>query len=597
MSQASKGKTGGTMLELWKPPAGAGDPIGALTSTYTFAPGLFDEQCLARFLEIESEPDRENLSFLLEREARLGAVYAGVLVDYTMAGVEHSLRWDVLPVRIPGGKQHAKLTVLRWSRCIRVIIASANLTEQGYRTNFEVAASADLTTNGTDAQLILDSLEFLQSLVSFVPGADRLPAQVKRARGFLSDALACARSWATAPKREIIRRRLACTIPVNSSTKDRSALEELLTICRSRGNSPQTARVASPFFDVSDDVDHATRELCKRMANGRSRHLTFAVPSDRGAFKPEETPRLCAPFSVVRTARKYATTVAIEVLPSFEDKNVRPWHAKLMALADESYFALMAGSSNFTCAGLGLSQHRNAEANLVTIADRLAYSREAGMVSAIWPTVQALPDPDAAEWAGPNKTLIEEEQSANVAPPPGFLFITFEAGENARLLIHLDPGHLPTEWSLHSVQGQIVTQLLGADEWEQAGKTPIAVVRWKSPTGPEKLVVRWSNFEAFLPINIEDSRLLPPPTRLERMTADDMLGILAAADPSAAIRAWSRTQSQSSDFDEELDSATPIELDPLRRYELGSTFLHRIRRRARVLLQLRENLQRPVWGH
>ena len=44
----------GAMLDLWRPPGGAGDPTGCLATTYTFAPGLFDEQCLARFLEIES---------------------------------------------------------------------------------------------------------------------------------------------------------------------------------------------------------------------------------------------------------------------------------------------------------------------------------------------------------------------------------------------------------------------------------------------------------------------------------------------------------------------------------------------------------------
>ena len=52
------------MLELWRPPADAGEPIGCLATTYTFTPGLFDEQCLARFLEIGSDPDREDQAFL-----------------------------------------------------------------------------------------------------------------------------------------------------------------------------------------------------------------------------------------------------------------------------------------------------------------------------------------------------------------------------------------------------------------------------------------------------------------------------------------------------------------------------------------------------
>ena len=49
-------------------------------------------------------------------------------------------------------------------------------------------------------------------------------------------------------------------------------------------------------------------------------------------------------------------------------------------------------------------------------------------------------------------------------------------------------------------------------------------------------------------------------------------------------------------FDDELDSATPTDLDPLRRYDLRTTFLRRIRSRARVLAMLRQNLERPVWS-
>jgi hypothetical protein len=80
------------------------------------------------------------------------------------------------------------------------------------------------------------------------------------------------------------------------------------------------------------------------------------------------------------------------------------------------------------------------------------------------------------------------------------------------------------------------------------------------------------------------------------MSADDMLGILAAADPSAAFRAWAKRRERSEVFNDDLDSAVPIDLDPLRRFDLQATFLHRIRRRARILAQMRANLQRPVWG-
>ena len=186
MSNRKRRATSGAMLELWRPPENAGEPIGCLATTYTFNPGLFDEPCLGRYLEIESEPDREDLAFLLERENRLGSVYAGVLVDYTQAGVSHSLRWDVLPVRVWAGKQHAKLNLLAWNRHIRIIVASANLSEQGYRMNREVAATIDLSPKEADKDLLMQAITFLRDLLALVPGAQDDTPAVQRASAYLS---------------------------------------------------------------------------------------------------------------------------------------------------------------------------------------------------------------------------------------------------------------------------------------------------------------------------------------------------------------------------------------------------------------------------
>jgi hypothetical protein len=163
-----------TLLELWRCPAGAGEPVGCLTTTYTFAPELFDERCLSLFLDIDSDPDRESLPFLLEREFALGTAYAGVLVDRRSAGVAHSLRWDILPVRIPGGKQHAKVSLLAWERCVRLIVTSANLTNDGYRSNFEVAAAIDRRARKGIAQSYsMQSPSCARSSSSFPPRRQR----------------------------------------------------------------------------------------------------------------------------------------------------------------------------------------------------------------------------------------------------------------------------------------------------------------------------------------------------------------------------------------------------------------------------------------
>ena len=600
MKKRNSGSSRGAMLDLWRSPEGAGDPVGCLATTYTFHPGLFDEQCLARFLEIESEPDREDLAFRLERATRLGAVYAGVLVDHTQAGVEHSLRWDVLPVRVRAGKQHAKISLLSWTRHLRIIIASANLTEAGYRSNFEVAAAVDLGPDDADLSMLGDAVTFLRKLVAFVPGAAADPPEVHRLRAFLDQVERQAGGWRRPGRGGRVRRQLVFTLPTlpgGSAEGGLSSLDQAVAACRKRGRSPAEAWVASPFFDNDDDDtddSRVTAALCKRLGRGMTRDVTFCVPALRDG-SPSAVPRLMAPRSLVRTAEKYQARVVVEMLPhEDDDKNARPWHAKMLTLRSEAYSALMIGSSNFTCAGMGVTPHRHAEANLLTLVDRVASGRESGRLEAIWPEMKAVTDPDAAEWLGA-KPEEEDEQATAAILPVGFLSATYRAGEVRQIVLRLDPAHLPADWCVHAC-GRDERELLTDATWREAGQPSEIVVDWDAEQPPDRLLVRWAEGEAFVPLNVEDSRALPPPAKLEEMFADEMLWILATVDPSAAFRAWARRQQSSELFDDDVESATPPDLDPLRRYDLQATFLHRIRRRARVLGQLRANLERPVWS-
>lgn len=586
------------MLELWRPPHDAGDPIGCLASTYTFAPGLFDEQCLARFLEIESEPNREDLAFLLERECRLGASYAGVLVDYTQAGVEHSLRWDVLPVRIRAGKQHSKLSLLAWSRQIRIILASANLTEQGYRRNHEVTAAVDLTPAEANSDVLRDSLDFLRSLITLVPGASSRPPEVVRANAFLERVERQARDWQPVRRTKSVRQHLVFTLPsIGTDQPAGSSMDDAVEACRRRGGSPSEAWVASPFFDSNDGARLVTASLCKLMARSGRRDLTFCVPVVRDG-NPATVPRLAAPISLLQTPAAYSGEVVVKMLPERDDeKNPRPWHAKMLALRAADYTALMIGSSNFTGAGMGVGERRNAEANLLIIidADSGDASRDVGQLDALWSGMELVADPEEAEWDCAQLNAEEEEQPVVAPLPHGFLSATYRAGDNRRIILRLAPAGLPEKWSVHAF-GREARELLSSDGWQGSGRPLVAEIEWEPVQSPGKLLVRWDDHEAFLPLNVEDSRELPVPAELQNMSADDMLRILAATDPSAAFRAWAVRQQPSELFDAELDSATPIDLDPLRRYDLHVTFLHRVRRRARELAQLRANLQRPVWG-
>lgn len=583
------------MLELWRPPKNAGDAIGCLATTYTFQPALFDEQCLARFLDIESEPDREDLPYLIERESRLEGVYAGVLADYTQAGVEHSLRWDVLPVRIRAGKQHAKISMLAWERHVRLIVSSANLTEPGYRSNQEVAATAELAPQEADLELARQALSFLRSLLVFVPGAAARPPEVRRATEFIDVVERHTRAWKPPGRGRRVRQQLVATMPVHGDAPARSALNEAMGAFYRRGRTPNKVWIASPFFDADEKHSRVLGALFRVMARGLGRELRLCVPTVPG-HEPVASPRLAAPKALWKTASRHDAAVTVEMLPDTDpDKNRRPWHAKMLAMQSPRYFGLMIGSSNFTCAGMGTAPHRNAEINLLALAERVAYGREAGELEAVWPETLPVTNPEKAEWLGAQPEQAEEEVAGTGRMPAGFLFASYQAGDVRQVVLGLDPDHLPSSWSVHTcgVDGR---ELLSVDQWAGQGRPSRALLPWTPVQPPEKLLVRWTDGEAFLPLNVEDSRALPPPVELERMSADDLLAILAAPDPSAALRAWSRRHLKSDVYDDELDSATPIDLDPLRRYDLQSTFLHRVRRRARVLAQMRANLQRPVWG-
>jgi len=609
MAKRKKGKTSGTMLELWRPPSGAGDAVGCMATTFTFQPALFDEQCLARFLEVDSEPDREDIAFLLERETRLGAVYAGVMVDHTQSGVEHSLRWDVLPVRIPRAKQHAKLSVLAWQNHVRLLVASANLTQQGYRLNQEVCVAIDSNPDEAEIDLVTQAIDFLRHLLAFVPGARTDIAEGTRACDFLNQVQEMVKSWIPTAHTKGQRQTLVFSLPAtkqNNVTGETSfdghrAMADVLSNCSRKNGAPEHVWIASPFFDVDDATDVATETLCKAMARGGSRHLDFCVPSLGDAS--EDFCRLAAPSSLQKTAEKYANT-GFSILPQKDkDSNSRPWHAKMVSFYRQNgkaYSALMIGSSNFTRAGMGIGAIRNAEANLLTVADHLPRARLPRHIDEVWPEMVVVENLDIVEWKGATKELVEEQQALCIPVPAGFLSATYRAGDRRELILRFDADHLPNDWSIFAT-GQNNIALLGSEQWKHKGEKPVLTLHWEPLLPPDKILIQWVGkecveYEAFLPLNVEDANDLPPPAELAGMSADDMLLILAASDPSGAFRAWAKKQQLEVVFDEELDAATPPDLDPLRRYELGTTFLRRVRSRARILARLRTNLQRPAWS-
>ena len=131
-------------------------------------------------------------------------------------------------------------------------MASANLTEPGYRTNQEVSAAVNLTREDTDPQILAEAVAFIRNLLLFVPGAaeEARPTEIQRAEDFLNHIEEQVTGWKQNRRAKIVRQQIVCTLPAIAGGQPRSSLDEAVAACRRRGGSPNKVWVASPFFDT-----------------------------------------------------------------------------------------------------------------------------------------------------------------------------------------------------------------------------------------------------------------------------------------------------------------------------------------------------------
>ena len=118
-------------------------PVACLATTFHLRSRLLHSGlpvAVPQPVDRTSEGDRiSSIAAVLEEEDRLSEAQVSVLVDRSSPAEKRNLRWDVLPVGVPGGLLHAKVAALLWERSARIILGSANLTSAGYRRQVELA--------------------------------------------------------------------------------------------------------------------------------------------------------------------------------------------------------------------------------------------------------------------------------------------------------------------------------------------------------------------------------------------------------------------------------------------------------------------------
>jgi hypothetical protein len=577
-------QTRAKLLDLWTGEEGFGKPLGCVSTTFTFDAELFEEQCLARFLSIQSNPNETAKAYLIEREEKLSQSFSCVLVDKTHIAPERSLRWNLLPVAIPeGGVLHAKLTLLAWEDCVRMLIGSANLTEPGYRRNQEVVAAFDFNRDGdAPPSLLVDCVAFLNEVRRFSPGYTRADGGPQAA---LAAFLGSVERWAR-------------SLPAGEHTDGECALVPVIPGGRSvvqqlgdlwKGSAATEAWVLSPFYDKEPGAPDTAKTLARILTTRGTRYLEFVAPGRR---LPDNTVQIDIPASLKRSSHP-ALEHRFSWVPERIDVNGKPedrlLHAKSIWLQRDERALYVVGSSNFTAAGLGLCRGHNIELNVAYLI-RDCKSEFGKLCDQSWVETERLEDVEGAQFLADGQIDSDENPDAAVLPR-AFGLALYRWGE-AGSQLELEIGSkAPAIFGVHTKTGDLI---LDGDSWVRAGKPEAVVVKWESKRPPSCLDVRWlddgdgSELVAPWAVNVADVSSLPPPEELGSLSLSELMEILTSARPlhEVVMRILERREKSKGE--------PAIEVDPHKRVDTSQFLLQRMRRVAHALEGMRDRLQQPV---
>lgn len=568
----------GKLLEYWEAPDGSGEPIGCVATTFTFSPAFFEEECLGRFLKMETDASEDGPLYLVEREEKLSQVVcAAVLVDQHNCKGARSLRWDLHPARL-NGLLHAKISLLCWSDWVRLIIGSANITEDGYRRNQEVFGVVDYNENSdSPRQVLVDVVDYLREMmISSQPDVDS--KAIERWYKFLDRIVQKTGSWGETREEHKRKPMHVDTILTGGDRAD--VFKQFLAIWPA-GSPPHTAKVLSPFFDPPEALNRPAQEIWEIMRKRGETTVNYCLEM---IYVPDENRLIArAPATLQRVKpSRDAARVIVHCLKTDQD---RPLHAKELWFEDNRYALLMAGSSNFTSAGLGLGKKVNYEANLVYVLDR---NRAKGVYKDL---LKRFPESVVASDPEFESTENEDDKpNETVVLPFGFRTAVFRLKDGKAAEVVLELGQdLPAQWKL-MYEDQMPWQ--DALAWEKAGKPSNWVVPWEG-LPPSGIWVTWYGVEgmAWWPVNVESSTDLPPPDELKELPLEILINLLTSARPlHEVLRRYLRKHNRVRTV---IDDGSK-DVDPHKRVDTSEFILQRTRRFSWALNSLGKRLERPV---
>jgi hypothetical protein len=583
MKRRKDGKPGyAWLLDAWTPPPDAGEPLGCVATSFTFSSVFFEEECLGRFVRLETDAAEDGAAFLIEREEKFSQlVCAAALVDQRHARGLRSLRWDLLAARLPAGILHAKISLLLWTNTARIIVASANLTEDGYRRNHEVFGVLDYLPGGsTPLDVLRELIAFLENAASYVdPNAITPDAAIGRWQAFLDRVRHATGEWGAVESPRGASRRIHAIL----TGPDRSSVLDRVKAAWRESTPPEKVWVISPFFDPPEVANAPVQEIWKHLRQRGDASVCYVVQGEE--IEGTDKIRLLAPETLRWKPTNRQASVGFERL---EIEPTRPLHAKCLWFEGAEWFVYVCGSSNFTSPGLGIGATRNLEANLAYAVNFRRDKEATRACNEAWlkhepPPGEPLliPAPDNGE---------DSATTGEPLLPSAFGSATFarelDGGTWVDFTFHGTP---PTGWQ--ALPDDDAAVFLNETIWGGHGRPATLRLAWTSNRPPAGFRIIRPGVEgaAWWPVNARDGASLPPPAELSGLPLEVLIEILTSAKPlHLALQRWLTRQRGAA------ANGHQVLLDPHERVDTSTFLLQRTRRVSWALAALRTRLERPV---
>jgi hypothetical protein len=582
------------LLDAWNAPAESGEPIGLMATTFTFDAIFFEEECLGRFLNMQSDPNSDGPIYLIELEEKLSGLKCAVLVDQHHCKGARNLRWDLIPARSKNwGILHAKISILYWSNLIRIIVTSANLTEKGYRENQEIFGIVDFSADNEFSYNVLEAyLDYMNYVISETTNRKDGP-EITSWQELISKIKIVSRQW---EKSQVQGKKNEIQLfPLLIKPGGENVFEQLIKIW---GNNARgvinNIIVTSPFFNDPEDKFNLPAKMVWDLLSKRgSVTVTYNVPVENVDVLTNET-TLRAPSTLnmyvppLRNDVKVDFRILREVFENGKDEFIRFIHLKSIVLKNNEWIVYMIGSSNFTSAGLGLPGSQNFEANLVYVVSGRNYEGFKEIKNSILLGDRVKGKSRFLENAIRNNE--DEPDESDILPLPEFFYSLIYSHKEGNKIIMSFSGLPPEGFTILNEEG---VKLFDEQLWLIEGKPVKYLIDWKNKPIPAGLYVKWTRSigSAYWPLIIEDKNLLLPPEDLRNLSLDILINIITSARPLyQIIRNWQRGK----EHKEYKYSINEI-LDPHKKVDTSTFILQRTRKVSDALYGLKLRLERPVY--